>query len=78
VLVRRVCPTAPSRCSAWIGAPSPACKPHAQPSRNYTPIQLGGLYAFPPADDDGQTVAVIELGGGYRTSDLQTYFTSLG
>ncbi|MGH3262858.1 MAG: hypothetical protein ACRDNS_12755, partial [Trebonia sp.] len=45
----------------------------------YTPIQLGGLYAFPAgADASGQTVAVIELGGGYRTSDLQRYFASLG
>lgn len=54
-------------------------KPHAQPSHTYTPIQLGGLYAFPAgADDSGQTVAIIELGGGYRKSDLRTYFASLG
>jgi kumamolisin len=54
-------------------------KPYAQPSHIYTPIRLGGLYAFPAgADGSGYTVAVIELGGGYRTSDLQTYFTSLG
>lgn len=26
----------------------------------------------------GQTVAIIELGGGYNTSDLQTYFKNLG
>ncbi|HWF71638.1 MAG TPA: S53 family peptidase [Mycobacterium sp.] len=53
--------------------------PHAQPSHTYTPIQLGGLYAFPTgADGSGQTVAIIELGGGYRTSDLQAYFASLG
>ena len=54
-------------------------KPYAQPTHTYTPIQLGELYGFPPeADGSGQTVAIIELGGGYRTSDLQTYFTSLG
>jgi kumamolisin len=54
-------------------------KPHTQPSHTYTPIQLGGLYAFPGgADGSGQTMAVIELGGGYRQSDLQTYFASLG
>jgi kumamolisin len=54
-------------------------KPYAQPSHTYTPIQLGELYAFPTgADGSGHTVALVELGGGYRTNDLQTYFTSLG
>ncbi len=54
-------------------------RPYAQPSHTYTPVQLGELYAFPTtADGSGQTVAVIELGGGYRAGDLQTYFTSLG
>ncbi|MBS9534061.1 S8 family serine peptidase [Mycobacterium sp. M1] len=54
-------------------------QPHAQPSHTYTPIQLGQLYGFPAGTDgSGQTVAVIELGGGYRTNDLETYFTSLG
>ena len=54
-------------------------KPHTQPSHTYTPIQLGGVYAFPAGGDgSGQTVAVIELGGGYQESDLQTYFDSLG
>lgn len=53
--------------------------PYVQPTHTYTPIQLGELYAFPTgADGTGQTVAVIELGGGYRNSDLQTYFASLG
>lgn len=42
-------------------------KPRTQPSHTYTPIQLGGVYAFPAgADGSGQTVAVIELGGGYQ------------
>jgi kumamolisin len=26
----------------------------------------------------GQTIAIVELGGGYRTSDLEAYFPSLG
>jgi kumamolisin len=29
-------------------------------------------------DGSGQTVAIIELGGGYRTSDLTTYFAEIG
>jgi kumamolisin len=53
-------------------------KPLAQPSHTYTPIQLGQLYAFPDGDGSGQSVAIIELGGGYETGDLATYFTSLG
>lgn len=53
-------------------------KPHAQPSHTYTPLQLGAVYAFPVADGRGQSVAIIELGGGYRRDDLTTYFTSLG
>ena len=53
-------------------------KPLAQPSQTYTPIQLGQLYAFPDGDGSGQNVAIIELGGGYVTSDLSTYFKSLG
>jgi kumamolisin len=46
---------------------------------SYTPLQLGELYAFPAGTDGtGQTIALIELGGGYTASDLSTYFTSLG
>jgi kumamolisin len=48
-------------------------------SVSYTPVQLGQLYKF-PADTDGtgQTIAIIELGGGYETTDLKTYFSGLG
>jgi len=45
----------------------------------YTPVQLGAAYAFPTGTDGtGQTVAIVELGGGYAHSDLDTYFTGLG
>lgn len=54
-------------------------KPRAQPSATYTPLQLGQLYDFPDgADGSGETVAIIELGGGFTTSDLHQYFASLG
>lgn len=54
-------------------------KPLAQPGKSYTPPQLGALYHFPAeADGSGQTIAIIELGGGYVQSDLDTYFTALG
>jgi kumamolisin len=48
-------------------------------SVSYTPVQLGELYKFPAGTDGtGQTIAIIELGGGYETSDLKTYFSGLG
>jgi kumamolisin len=36
------------------------------------------LYNFPKATGAGQTVAIIELGGGFPASDLTTYFGGLG
>jgi kumamolisin len=36
-------------------------------------------YNFPPGTDgSGQTIAIIELGGGYRSSDLKMYFKEIG
>ena len=50
----------------------------AAPS-SYTPLQIATAYAFPAGlDGTGQTIAVIELGGGYATSDLTAYFGNLG
>ncbi len=50
----------------------------AAPS-SYTPPQVAQLYNFPSGvDGTGQTVAIIELGGGYQASDLSTYFSGLG
>jgi kumamolisin len=51
----------------------------AAATRSFTPVELAKLYTFPNgATGRGQTVAIIELGGGYRTSDLKTYFRGLG
>lgn len=48
-------------------------------SSSYTPVQLGEVYDFPPGTDgSGRTVAIIELGGGFELSDLETYFAGLG
>lgn len=53
--------------------------PLTQPINSFTPLQLGELYAFPAGTDgSGQTIAIIELGGGYRQADLDTYFAGLG
>jgi kumamolisin len=46
---------------------------------SYTPIQVAQAYDFPPElDGAGQTVAIIELGGGYNANELSTYFANLG
>jgi kumamolisin len=49
----------------------------AQPS-SYTPPQVAQAYQWPAtASGAGQTIGIIELGGGYRAADLKTYFQSL-
>jgi kumamolisin len=46
---------------------------------SYTPVQVGQLYQFPKgATAAGQTIGIIELGGGYRAADLTAYFKGLG
>jgi len=46
---------------------------------SYTPPQIAELYDFPPGiNGQGQCIAIIELGGGYSSSDLTTYFQNLG
>jgi kumamolisin len=53
----------------------------AQPAAatSYTPVEVAEAYAFPAGTTgSGQTVGIVELGGGFSTSDLQTYFQGLG
>jgi kumamolisin len=51
----------------------------AAQSQTYPPNQVADIYQFPAGTTGaGQTVAVIELGGGFSASDLDTYFTGLG
>jgi kumamolisin len=62
----------------------PQAQPHFQPrlgvpGTSYPPNQVADIYQFPAGTTGaGQTIAVIELGGGFATSDLSTYFSSLG
>ena len=74
-----------SRVIAVLGLDQrPIARPHfrrpaATPANTYTPVQLGALYQFPAKlDGSGQTVAVIELGGGYTQADFEQYMQSLG
>jgi kumamolisin len=45
----------------------------------FTPVQVAQLYQFPTtATGQGQTIGIIELGGGYTESDLRRFFGNLG
>src|SRR5215472_4131865 len=46
---------------------------------SYTPVQVAQAYNFPAGTDGtGHTIAIIELGGGFGATDLDTYFSGLG
>ena len=52
--------------------------PRAAGDTSYTPNAVAKLYSFPTAGSgSGQTVAIVELGGGYKTADLTAYFSQL-
>jgi kumamolisin len=55
---------------------SRAAVPHAT-NVSYTPVQVAALYHFPTSSAAGQTIGIIELGGGFSTDDLTTYFQGL-
>ncbi len=45
----------------------------------YTPLQIARFYNFPTTvTGQGQTIGIIELGGGFHAAELQTYFANLG
>ncbi len=66
----------------------PAARPHVrvaaavaprQDGGPYSPVEVATAYDFPTdGDGTGECVAIIELGGGYTDSDLQTFFQNLG
>ncbi len=61
-------------------------RPHVRPrpgraaaAPSYSPPQVAAAYRFPAGSDgSGECIALIELGGGFSTSDLASYFGSLG
>jgi kumamolisin len=54
-------------------------KKPAAPPTTFNPPQVAALYGFPSGvTGAGQTVGIIELGGGFSPTDLATYFKSLG
>ena len=55
-----------------LSAASPAA-----PRPWFLPTELAMLYNFPAAPAAGQTVALLEFGGGVDTAELDAYFASL-
>ncbi len=53
-------------------------RPAASGAVSYTPIQVASAYGFPGGTGQGQSVAIIELGGGFKLADLDAYFKGLG
>jgi len=72
----------------------PIAKPHvrildqqkkAEPKQDpaqmtsFNPPQVAQLYSFPGGvNGAGQTIGILELGGGYNAGDLSSYFAGLG
>ena len=65
---------------AIASAPAPAPSPLApsNTAQSLTVSEIATLYDFPRGQDGaGQTIGLIELGGGYRDADLDAYFAKL-
>jgi len=55
--------------------------PHAAAApvpAGFSPVQLAQIYNFPVTTGAGQTIAILELGGGFRATELNTYFQNIG
>jgi len=58
---------------------SSGLKSHAAGAKPLTPPQVAKLYNFPAnRTGEGQCIGIIELGGGFRSTDLSAYFKTLG
>jgi kumamolisin len=61
-----------------VATPHYRATPLAAAQTSYTPAQVAAAYQFPPGDGTGQTIGLIELGGGYTDAEIAAYFTSAG
>jgi kumamolisin len=69
---------APQQAQAQQAQPQQAQAQQAQQT-SYTPPQVAAFYQFPDGSDGtGQTLAIVELGGGFSATDLDAYFSGLG
>ncbi len=59
------------------GSGGGAVKPRNAADGSLLATEIARLYDFPTLDGAGQTIAIIELGGGFLAKDLTTYFKAL-
>lgn len=59
-------------------APYHRVSAQAARSTSYTPPQVAQAYQFPAAAASNQTIALVELGGGFKKTDLRAYWKKLG
>lgn len=52
-------------------------RPNSAVNTSYYANQIAKMYNFPPGDGAGQTIGIIEFGGGYTMSDINTYGAKL-
>jgi kumamolisin len=53
--------------------------PAAVSQQSFNPTDLARLYSFPAsATGQGETIGIVELGGGFQQTDLDAYFQQLG
>src|SRR5208282_1648819 len=65
--------------AAGVGEAAHRSAAAASVPTGFTPPQLASLYNFPKnLDGTGQTIAILELGGGFHSQELTTYFQNLG
>ncbi|WP_298416848.1 S53 family peptidase [uncultured Kordia sp.] len=50
--------------------------PIQEPAHGHSAIEIAEAYNFPEGDGAKQTIGIIELGGKFEQSDLETYFES--
>ena len=63
----------------------PQVKPHSRThdattgqAEPFSPLEVASLYQFPAGTGTGATIAILEFGGGYRTTDFASFFSTLG
>jgi subtilase family serine protease len=48
--------------------------PIQEPLHGFSILEIAEAYNFPDGDGEGQTIGIVELGGKYEQSDLETFF----
>lgn len=62
-----------------VARPHFRIRPASAHAQSWTPTQVAQHYGFPSGvDGAGQTIALIELGGGYDATQMAQYFSTIG